>query len=289
MPSAWIHATIDLIAFGKPYFDFHKDKDSAHKTLGTKHRDVNHEYLKQFGKLWTLSNPFPSEAMESIQRLLDIVGEDAAEEQQVYYTHDCIDKVWDGLSHSEREYWEGFSAWLLLNPSILRDWAGVDVLNGKIHRVVEGQEIWEDCPELKSKYNELLHYVKTVVRKGEILQHMLELYGSEVQKNSVVYKPEVENMKHEKIKEILAKHKEELKERYKVKEIGIFGSYAKREHRKKSDIDILVEFEEVPGLFKFLELEDYITEILGVKVDLVRKKALREELKDRILKETVYI
>ncbi|MBI4555665.1 MAG: nucleotidyltransferase family protein [Planctomycetes bacterium] len=96
-------------------------------------------------------------------------------------------------------------------------------------------------------------------------------------------------MKLEKIKEILAKHKEELKERYKVKEIGIFGSYAKREHRKKSDIDILVEFEEVPGLFKFLELEDYITEILGVKVDLVRKKALREELKDRILKETVYI
>jgi predicted nucleotidyltransferase len=96
-------------------------------------------------------------------------------------------------------------------------------------------------------------------------------------------------MELEKIKEILAKHKEELKERYKVKEIGIFGSYAKREHRKKSDIDILVEFEEVPGLFKFLELEDYITEILGVKVDLVRKKALREELKDRILKETVYI
>jgi len=96
-------------------------------------------------------------------------------------------------------------------------------------------------------------------------------------------------MKLEKIKEILARHKEELKERYKVREIGIFGSYAKREHRKKSDIDILVEFEEVPGLFKFLELEDYITEILGVKVDLVRKKALREELKDRILKETVYI
>lgn len=96
-------------------------------------------------------------------------------------------------------------------------------------------------------------------------------------------------MELEKIKEILTRHKEELKEKFKVKEVGIFGSYAKRGQRKRSDVDILVEFEEVPGLFKFIELEDYITEILGVKVDLVRKKALREELKDRILKETVYI
>lgn len=96
-------------------------------------------------------------------------------------------------------------------------------------------------------------------------------------------------MKLEEIKEILAKHKSELKEKFKVKEIGVFGSYVRREPRKRSDIDILVEFEEVPGLFKFLELEDYLSAILGVKVDLVRKKALREELKDRILQETVYI
>lgn len=177
MSNAWLHATIDLIAFGRPYFDFHKDKDSAHKTLGIKHRNVNHEYYKQFGKLWTLSNPFPSEAMESIQRLLDTVGEDAAEEQEAYLAHDYIDKVRDGLSHSEREYLEGFFAWLLLNPHILKDWAGVDVLNGKIHRVVEGQEIWEDCPEVKSKYKSLIRYVEAVICNDRGLQGMLKKYG----------------------------------------------------------------------------------------------------------------
>ncbi|MFQ6052425.1 MAG: nucleotidyltransferase family protein [Candidatus Hydrothermarchaeota archaeon] len=93
----------------------------------------------------------------------------------------------------------------------------------------------------------------------------------------------------EEIKEVLARHKEELREKYKVKEIGIFGSYIRGEYKKKSDLDILVEFEEVPGLFKFIELEDYLSKILRIKVDLVRKKALREELKDGILREAIYI
>lgn len=74
-----------------------------------------------------------------------------------------------------------------------------------------------------------------------------------------------------------------------MKDLGIFGSYVRGNQKKRSDLDLLVEFEEVPSLFKFIELEDYLNEILGVKVDLVRKKALREELKDSILKETVYI
>lgn len=93
----------------------------------------------------------------------------------------------------------------------------------------------------------------------------------------------------EEIKEILEGHKLDLKARFKVKDLGIFGSYVRGNQKKRSDLDLLVEFEEVPSLFKFIELEDYLNEILGVKVDLVRKKALREELKDSILKETVYI
>lgn len=92
-----------------------------------------------------------------------------------------------------------------------------------------------------------------------------------------------------KIEEILSRHKEKLRERFKVKEIGIFGSYVRGGEEKESDLDILVEFEEVPGLFKFIELEDYLSDILEIKVDLVRKKALREELRDNILKETIYI
>ena len=54
------------------------------------------------------------------------------------------------------------------------------------------------------------------------------------------------------IRDILAQHKKELAHRYKVKEIGIFGSYIKGKQKKKSDVDILVEFEEPIGLFKFI-------------------------------------
>lgn len=91
------------------------------------------------------------------------------------------------------------------------------------------------------------------------------------------------------IEDILKQHKKELAEKYRVKEIGIFGSYARGEQKKRSDVDILVEFEEVPDLFKFLELERYLEELFGLRVDLVRKKALREELKDTVLSEVVNI
>lgn len=177
MPSAWLHATIDLIYFGRSYFDLHKEKDKPHETLGLEHRVENHKYYEQFSKLWTLSNPFPSEVMESIQILSDTVGEDAAEAQQVYCTHDYIDKVWDGLSYAKKRYCDGFCIWLLFNPYVLKNWAGVDVLEGKIHRVVEGQEIWEDCPEVKSKYKSLIRYVEAVICNDRGLQGMLERYG----------------------------------------------------------------------------------------------------------------
>lgn len=94
---------------------------------------------------------------------------------------------------------------------------------------------------------------------------------------------------YKKIEEILKRHKKELAEKYKVRELGLFGSYVRGEQKKRSDVDILVEFEEVPDLFKFLELERYLERLLRLKVDLVRKKALREELKDRILSEVVNI
>ena len=88
---------------------------------------------------------------------------------------------------------------------------------------------------------------------------------------------------------ILSKHKEELRRKYNVKEIGVFGSYARGEQKKSSDIDILVEFEESIGFFKFLELEEYIGKIVGVKVDLVTKNALKPRIGQHILKEVVAV
>lgn len=92
----------------------------------------------------------------------------------------------------------------------------------------------------------------------------------------------------EKVKKVLAKHKRELRQKFKVKDIGVFGSYVRNEQRKTSDIDVLVEFVEPVGLFEFMALEDYLSSLLGVKVDLVSRKALKPHIGKRVLKEVVY-
>jgi predicted nucleotidyltransferase len=61
------------------------------------------------------------------------------------------------------------------------------------------------------------------------------------------------------------------------------------EQKKRSDIDILVEFEKIPDLLQFINLERYLSKLLKKKVDLVRKEAIRPELKSVILSEVVYI
>ncbi len=91
------------------------------------------------------------------------------------------------------------------------------------------------------------------------------------------------------IKEVLRKHKKELKEKYKVKSIAIFGSYARGEQKETSDIDILVEFYKTPDLIEFVDLKYYLENILGVKVDLVTKNALHPMIREEILKEAEYV
>ena len=93
----------------------------------------------------------------------------------------------------------------------------------------------------------------------------------------------------EKIKEIISKNKKILENRYKVKVMGIFGSYAKEASRKKSDIDILVEFSESPDFFEFIRLEGFLNKLLGIKIDLVTAGALKPLIKNEILRETIYI
>jgi predicted nucleotidyltransferase len=91
------------------------------------------------------------------------------------------------------------------------------------------------------------------------------------------------------IKEILRKHKKELKEKYKVKSIAIFGSYARNEQTEKSDIDIMVEFYEPIGL-KIVDLKDYLESILNVKVDLITKNSIQNPyIKKSIEEDLLYI
>jgi len=93
------------------------------------------------------------------------------------------------------------------------------------------------------------------------------------------------------IKEILQRYKTELEERYGVNEIGVFGSYVRGEQRADSDLDILVEFkpDAKMDLIKFIELEDYISNLVGIKVDLVMKSGLKPRIGRCILQEVTYL
>ena len=93
----------------------------------------------------------------------------------------------------------------------------------------------------------------------------------------------------EEIKEILSKSKPMVQEKYKVKELGIFGSYVRGEQNESSDVDILIAFEKAPSLLKFIELENYLSETIGIQVDLVIKQVLKPRIGENILAEVIYL
>lgn len=93
----------------------------------------------------------------------------------------------------------------------------------------------------------------------------------------------------EEIKEILSKSKPIVQEKYKVKELGIFGSYVRGEQNESSDVDILIAFEKAPSLLKFIELENYLSETIGIPVDLVIKQVLKPRIGENILAEVIYL
>ena len=91
--------------------------------------------------------------------------------------------------------------------------------------------------------------------------------------------------------EVLSMLKDELpnlRKDYGVHTLAVFGSYARDEQREGCDIDILVEFSEPVGFFQFMGLEFHLTDLLGIKVELVTPDALRPIMRDDILKSAVY-
>jgi predicted nucleotidyltransferase len=78
-----------------------------------------------------------------------------------------------------------------------------------------------------------------------------------------------------------------LRRHFHVQYLGLFGSYIQGTPGKHSDLDILVEFSETPSLFEFIELEGYLSDLLGIKVDLVMKSTLKPLIGRRILSEVV--
>jgi len=93
------------------------------------------------------------------------------------------------------------------------------------------------------------------------------------------------------IKKILIENFKYLKEKYKIKKIGIFGSYIRKEENKKSDIDILIEIEDDSDitLIDIVRIERFLTELIGIKVDLLTINGLSPYIKPYILKEVEFI
>jgi uncharacterized protein len=91
------------------------------------------------------------------------------------------------------------------------------------------------------------------------------------------------------IREILSLQKEFIRQKYRITELSVFGSYARGEQNESSDIDILVDYEIAPTLIMLVELRDYLSQIFGLKVDIVTKNGLKSRIRERVLAEAVSV
>ncbi|MFI5402594.1 MAG: nucleotidyltransferase family protein [Planctomycetota bacterium] len=87
----------------------------------------------------------------------------------------------------------------------------------------------------------------------------------------------------------IAKHAPDLRERFGVKGLWLFGSAARDQARADSDVDMVVEFAGPPTFDAYMDLKFRLEEILGVRVDLVTRGAIRPTLKERIEKDSVLV
>ena len=91
------------------------------------------------------------------------------------------------------------------------------------------------------------------------------------------------------ISDVLQSRMPELRRSYGVRGLGVFGSYATGQAGQSSDLDLLVEFDRPPTLFQFVRLGRELSQLVGVKVDLVMKSALKPEIGEHILRQVVMV
>ncbi|NER94675.1 MAG: nucleotidyltransferase family protein [Symploca sp. SIO1B1] len=96
-------------------------------------------------------------------------------------------------------------------------------------------------------------------------------------------------LKLNKIKQFLINYKPIIQEKYQITELGIFGSYVREEQTETSDLDVLIDYSNAPSLLDIVDLEFYLSDCLGVKVDVVTKKGLKPRVKENILAEVIYV
>ena len=89
--------------------------------------------------------------------------------------------------------------------------------------------------------------------------------------------------------QILSSRLSEIQRRFAVEHISLFGSVARDEAGSGSDVDILISYRETPGLFRFLELKDFLEKEMNCSVDLVTENALKKQLRERIMSEAIRV
>ena len=170
MASAWVHAVLSTIAFGKPYFDLHQQMDSWSHELGYKHRAMGHDYYQAYGRLWNMDNPFPEWVWEHSRRTRERYSDEEAEREAIQLSHCYFDRVWDDFSREYRDNLELALAKFVSTAELLKESAGADVIEGKIQYQLDSGELsWVDAPELPGEYERLIRYVEAVLRGKGIL------------------------------------------------------------------------------------------------------------------------
>jgi predicted nucleotidyltransferase len=91
------------------------------------------------------------------------------------------------------------------------------------------------------------------------------------------------------VKRCLTEQKFLLQNKYHISRVGIFGSYIRGEQRSGSDVDVLIDYDKAPSLVALIEIENMLSDLLGMKVDLVTSKGLKPQLRQHILDEVVYL
>ena len=142
-----------------------------------------------------------------------------------------------------------------------------------------------DVNEAKKNLEEMLQQV----RQGE--SAIITENGVAVARLVPCPEPPPPRKNLEEIKELLISQKPMIQQKYHVSELGIFGSYVRGEETDDSDIDVLVELspEFQGGLWQFIELENYLSDLTGIQVDLVMKDGLKPRIGQQILEEVVYL
>jgi len=131
---------------------------------------MGHDYYQACGRLWDMDNPFPEEVLEHCRKTRERYGSEEAEKEAVRLSHCYLDRIWDDFSQEQRERIELALARFMATPKVLKQSAGVDVIEGKIQYQLEnGKLSWVDVPELPNEYQRLIRYIEAVLHGKGIL------------------------------------------------------------------------------------------------------------------------